>query len=164
MAPNPCKTYVKPKKPNPSSQKPNKMLRGTQKTKKTQSFLGHQPRPGPWDLKNIWFIRFFGYLTAFYLVFVEMDWVFWVSHCLFWVLAEKLIIYIVFFEFSDIHPIFSLPTACSDSIRLSSDDSLYLDLQHVLLVYVRNILHKLIINTDSKTWKKHVWTGLTPTS
>ena len=107
MASNLYKTYGKPKKPNPSSQKPNKMMRGTQKTQKTQSFLGHQPRPGPGDLKNIGFIGFFGYLTAFYWVFVEMDWVFWVSHCLFWVLAEKLFICIVFFGFPCINPIFA---------------------------------------------------------
>ena len=116
MASNLYKTYGKPKKPNPSSQKPNKMMRDTQKTKKTQSFLGHQPRPGPWDLKNIGFIGFFGYLTAFYWVFVEMDWVFWVSHCLFWVLNETCCIYIVFFGFPHINPIFTWSLACSDSV------------------------------------------------
>ena len=164
MASNLYKTYGAPKKPNPSSQRPNKMLRGTKKTKKKQYFLGLQPRPGTWDLKNIGFIRFFGSLTSFYLVFFEMDLVFWVSHCLFWVLDEKWFIYIVFFGFSDIHPILRLSTAWFDSIRISSDDSLRLDLQHDLLVYVRNISHKLIIDTESKTWKKCVWTGLTPTS
>ena len=160
MAPNLYKIYAKIKKPNPSSQKPNKMMRGTQKTTKKQIFLGHQPRPGPWDLKNIGFIWFFWYLTAFYLVFVEMDFVFLVLHCLFWVLNEKCFIYIIFFWFSCISPIFTWSLACFNSMRqllhYSSGDHLYSDLHHTLLRCVNTYPWCRIHNL-----KKYGWTGST---
>ena len=43
----------------------------------------------------------------------------------------------------------------------SSDDSLYLDLHHALLVYVSTLLHKLIFDAESQTRKKHGWTSST---
>ena len=70
--------------------------------------------------------------------------VFWVSHCLFWVLDVKRFIHSILFGFSVINPIFAMTLswslACFESMeqlsQYSSEDSLYWDLHHTLLMYV----------------------------